>query len=134
MTSSKSNNKRTSVKVKRLVAPWAAAAPHFGHASPPSPVKSGRFQFIRTTLTPLTVIACSTRDLLRGKETIYPYRTNSTIPTARTTVHSGTSTMNRVYLVLCQKSIMPSQQPSPPPRRGHPQQRALGNAADSLAL
>ena len=30
--------KRPSVKVKRLVSPWATAAPRFGHSSPPYPV------------------------------------------------------------------------------------------------
>lgn len=35
----KVKRKRPSVKVKRLVSPWATAAPRFGHASPPYPVK-----------------------------------------------------------------------------------------------
>ena len=47
----------------------------------------------------------------------HPYLTSSTTPAAHSTVHSGTRTMKRVCLVLCRKSIMPSQQPTPPPRR-----------------
>ena len=34
-----------------------------------------------------------------------------------TTVHNGTSTIKRICLVLCRKSIMPSQHPTPPPKR-----------------
>ena len=59
VTSAKSNDKCPSVKVKRLVAPWASAAPHFGHASPPSPVKGWRFCTQWAMLWALAVIAAS---------------------------------------------------------------------------
>ncbi len=36
--------KRPSLKVKRLVVPWATAAPRFGQAPAPSPVGFGRSQ------------------------------------------------------------------------------------------
>ena len=48
---------------------------------------------------------------------LYPTLPSSAKTTAQRTVHSDTRIMKRVCLVLCRKSIMPIQQPSPPPRR-----------------
>ena len=45
------------------------------------------------------------------------YRAKKATPTTQMIVHKGTSTLKRMCLVLCRKSIMLSQQPTPPPMR-----------------
>ena len=47
----------------------------------------------------------------------YSSLASSARATAQRTVQSGTRAMKRLCLVLCRKSIMPIQQPTPPPRR-----------------
>ena len=77
----KVKRKRPSLKVKRLVVPWATAPPRFGRALAPSPVK-GRRSRTRCplfSLSPLTTHSrpkpssrAQTRDLLHRQRTTHP--------------------------------------------------------------